>query len=132
MANQHAAGSDPFQQAGGDPWAEEAMPPLDDSDGEHDDGQGYEGPPDYPHPQPRTFATDDTPHRVVNDVPPIWDGRNPEKQTEPYLKLLEGWLSTTRTLKRQQGMIIMQYARDDLRLIINELDIQALTSEESG
>ena len=58
MATQQAAGSDPFQQAGGDPWAEEATPHLED-DGEQDDGQGYGTPPDYPLPQPRTFATDD-------------------------------------------------------------------------
>ena len=39
-------------------------------------------------------------------------------------------MSTTRTLKRQRGMVIMQHATGDLRLIINELDIATLTDEQ--
>ena len=38
---------------------------------------------------------DHTPHRFIHDVPPSWDGQQPEAQLEPYVKLLEGWLATT-------------------------------------
>ena len=75
-------------------------------------------------------STDAPPSKVIHDNPPTWDGRDPERQLEPYLKLLEGWLATTRTLKRQRGMVIMNYASGDLRLIINELDVDTLTSED--
>ena len=72
------------------------------------------------------------PARIVHDSPPVWNGSKPETQTEPYLKLLGGWLTTTRTQKSQQGMTILQYTDGDLKVLINELDIGTLTSEDSG
>ena len=72
------------------------------------------------------------PSRIVHDVPPVWDGKDPVKMLEPYVKVLKGWLATTRTLKSQQGMVIMQYATGDLRVIINELDIEDLTADDGG
>ena len=139
MTSSNSTGPDPFHLPGGDPWpgrqGRDAAEAYDPDYYEPDDEEQVEDntlPPQFGQPT-RTYAQHDEPaHKVVNDAPPVWDGRNPEKQTEPYLKLLEGWLSTTRTLKRQQGMTIMQFARDDLRLIINELDITTLTSEDSG
>ena len=41
------------------------------------------------------------PQKVVNDIPPTWNGTDPERRLEPYLKELEGWLCTTRTLSKQ-------------------------------
>ena len=70
--------------------------------------------------------------RSVHDVPPSWDGRNPETALESYLKLLAGWLATTRMQKCQMGMTLLHYASGDLRLIINELTIEELTAENSG
>ena len=29
----------------------------------------------------------------MHDVPPEWDGLDPQKNLEPYLKLLQGWLA---------------------------------------
>ena len=72
------------------------------------------------------------PSRIVHDVPPVWDGKDPVKMLEPYVKVLKGWLATTRTLKNQQGMVIMNYAQGDLRVIINELEIEDLTDEDGG
>ena len=72
------------------------------------------------------------PQRIIHDIPPVWDGKDPGNQTEPYLKLLAGWLATTRTLKTQQGMTILHYASGDLKLIISELDVDVLTSQTSG
>jgi len=72
------------------------------------------------------------PMRVIHDIPPTWSGANPDKELEPYLKLLKGWLATTRTLKAQQGMTILQFATADLKLIINELEIEDLTADTSG
>ena len=92
--------------------------------------------------QSRSFMTGDgtavagepvgAPNRVANDLPPTWDGADPDKQFEPYMKLLSGWLKVTRTPKNQQGLVIMTYATKDLRVIINELDIETLTGEDSG
>ena len=48
--------------------------------------------------------------RIIHDVPPTWDGKDPDNQAEPYLKLLSGWLNTTRTLKTQRGMTVLHYA----------------------
>ena len=39
------------------------------------------------------------PQRIIHDVPPVWDGKDLENHVEPNLKLLSGWLSTTRTMK---------------------------------
>ena len=34
--------------------------------------------------------------------------------------------------KAQQGMMILQYAQGDLKLLINELTVQELTQESAG
>ncbi len=73
-----------------------------------------------------------TSQRIIHDVPPVWDGKDPDNMAEPYLKLLRGWLSTTRTLNTQRGMTILHYAAGDLKLIINELDVDILTAADSG
>ena len=70
--------------------------------------------------------------RIIHDIPPVWNGDNPAEQLEPYVKLMKMWLTTSRTLKAQQGMIILQHATGDLRVIINEIDIDTLTSASSG
>jgi hypothetical protein len=68
--------------------------------------------------------------KFIHDNPPAWDGKDPDRRLEPYLKLLRGWMHTTRTLKTQRGMVILNYAQGDLQLIINELDVTVLTSED--
>ena len=73
-----------------------------------------------------------TSQRIIHDVPPVWDGKDPDNQAEPYLKLLQGWLATTRTLKTQAGMTILHYAYGDLKVLINELDVETLTRPDSG
>lgn len=72
------------------------------------------------------------PPRFTLDNPPWWDGKNPEQQAEPFLKLLTAWLTTTRTLQRQQGVLILQAVTGDLKVLVNELDLDALTSENGG
>jgi len=79
-----------------------------------------------------TAAVEPPAQRIIHDVPPIWDGKDPDSQAEPYLKLLQGWLSTTRTLKTQRGMTILHYSQGDLKLIINELEVEILTSDHGG
>eukprot|EP00971_Amphidinium_carterae_P200414 3977026-Amphidinium_carterae.1 len=63
---------------------------------------------------------------------PSWDGKNPEVHIEPYLKSLRGWLLTTRTPKQQQGLLLLSSAKDDLKLIINELSLDDLTQPDGG
>ena len=51
----------------------------------------------------RPAQVEPPPQRIIHDVPPVWDGRNPDNELEPDLKLLAGWLSTTRTRKPRGG-----------------------------
>ena len=102
--------------------------------------EGSEGSQQAPQPQVRVFMTGEygappvepPAGRIIHDVPPVWDGTNPENQTAPYLKALRGWLNTTRAQKTQVAMTILHYAQGDLRLIINELDVDELTAADSG
>ena len=87
---------------------------------------------------PRTFTgviqtagQEPPPARIIHDIHPIWDGTHPEKELEPYLKLLRGWLSTSRTLKTQRGMIILQHATGDLKILEYLLEFFRV-SKESG
>ena len=68
----------------------------------------------------------------MHDVSPEWDGMDPHKNLEPYLKLLQGWLITTATIPSQRGMIIMNYAKGDLRRLLDNLDLEVLTIRDSG
>ena len=70
--------------------------------------------------------------RIIHDIPPTWDGKDPKTQLEPYLKLLKGWLATTQTIKSQRGYLIMQYSTGTLRELIDDLDIDQLLHENSG
>ncbi len=59
----------------------------------------------------RTYAQHDGDHhgrRIIHDSPPSWEGKHPEKQAEPYLKLLAGWLATTKTARTQRGLVLLQ------------------------
>ena len=80
-----------------------------------------------------TFPQTEMPaQRFVHDVPPSWGGKDPDNMLEPYLKSLDGWLSTTRTIKEQRGLVILHYALGDLKVLGNELDILELTAEDGG
>ena len=68
----------------------------------------------------------------MHDVPPEWDGMDPHKNLEPYLKLLQGWLLTTATIPQQRGLIIMNYAKGDLRRLLDNLELEELTTKDSG
>ena len=57
------------------------------------------------HPGPGTY--EGNPRKMMHDVPPEWDGMDPQKNLEPYLKLLQGWLATTATIPHQRGLISM-------------------------
>ena len=46
-------------------------------------------------------ANPDLTHRIMHDNPPTWDGKDPELQLRPFLKLLIGWLAPTRVMKAQ-------------------------------
>ena len=72
------------------------------------------------------------PTRIIHDTPPGWDGSHPDRELEPYIKLLKGWLATTRTQKTQQGMTILHYSSGDLKVIINELEVDVLCADDSG
>ena len=75
---------------------------------------------------------DAPPMRIIHDIPPVWNGDHADKELEPYLKLLRGWLATTRTLKTQAGMTILNSSSGDLKIIINELEIEELCADTSG
>ena len=48
-------------------------------------------------------AVEPAPQRIIHDVPPTWDGSEPERLCGPYLKSLQGWINTTRAQKTQMG-----------------------------
>ena len=83
------------------------------------------------HPGPGT-TNEGNSRNMMHDVPPEWDGNDPARNLEPYLKLLQGWLCTTATLPSQRGLIIMHYAKGDLRRLLDNLELDELTSKESG
>ena len=66
------------------------------------------------------------------DNPPKWDGKDPAKNLTWYLKSLKLWLATTRTAKTQQGAVLLQFAEGELRKIIDEKEIDELTTETGG
>ena len=82
------------------------------------------------HPGPGT--NEGNPRKMMHDVPPEWDGMDPQKNLEPYLKLLQGWLATTATIPHQRGLIIMNYAKGDLKRLLDNLELAELTEKESG
>ena len=145
---------DPWQTPQGDPWRKTAAAtgsqfPL--SGDAHPfepqwtlsrDDLGLPGVPEPGAGWPRTYSgggvgheahRDGGPpaHRFAMDNPPTWDGKHPQTQAEPYFKKLRGWLLTTRTLKTQQGMLILSSCTtgSDLELIVNEIPLETLLEE---
>ena len=121
--------SDPWHgesSGGGDPWGGYQHPSSGPGAGK---GKAFRHSENFPM---GVSPHEPPPQRFIHDQPPTWDGQDPTNQAEPYLKLLAGWLATTRTQKTQVGMTILQYATGDLRTIINGFDIDQLTGEGSG
>ena len=87
-----SSGEDPFQTV--DPWKQYGgtTPPR---------GQ-FTGAVTHPGPG----AYEGNLRKMMHDVPPEWDGMDPQKNLEPYLKLLQGWLVTTATIPQQRGLIL--------------------------
>ena len=112
----HQDGEDDPWHYGHDPWQGNYM----GGEAEYNDGEESADFVVHPEEAPQS-SVEPPPQRIIHDIPPVWDGKDPENQTEPYLKLLAGWLATTRTQKTQQGMTILHYASGDLKLIIDEL-----------
>jgi hypothetical protein len=81
---------DPMQEQGQDPWMQENRVPQRQS-------KQFTGAVTHAGPQP------DFTRRVIHDEPPEWDGQDPGKNLEPYLKQMTGWLMTTATLPKQRG-----------------------------
>ena len=108
-----------------DPWL-----PFEPPNAAHDAPAGFGLAPDEAPVYSQVSVVEPPAQRIIHDVPPVWDGKDPDNQAEPYLKLLSGWLSTTRTLKTQRAMTILYYAAGDLKLIINELDVEVLLDRQ--
>eukprot|EP00971_Amphidinium_carterae_P223113 4427204-Amphidinium_carterae.1 len=65
------------------------------------------------------------------DVPPAWDGASPETQLPAYLKALEAWDVTTRTIPRQRGVAVLSQATGDLRTLLATMDLSELTNDHA-
>eukprot|EP00971_Amphidinium_carterae_P334506 6469826-Amphidinium_carterae.4 len=64
---------------------------------------------------------------------PEWDEKDAEKgAAEAYMKAVMGWLITTRTPPHQRGLLLLQAAKGDLKLLINELTLETLTRGNGG
>ena len=144
---------DPWHTADGDPWqrvdqtGRGTPPPYRTAEAEEDDVPMPVETPSAPAAAPPSAQTRRStvgvgvtagiepgqgPARFIHDIPPNWDGGRPDKNLEPYIKALRMWLHTTKVLKQQQGMAIFQNAQGDLKQLINELEIEQLTIEDSG
>eukprot|EP00971_Amphidinium_carterae_P174830 3465395-Amphidinium_carterae.1 len=78
-----------------------------------------------------TSGDHDHGHRSPLDVPPGWDGSSPETQLPAYLKSLEVWKLTTKTIARQRGVAVLSQASGDLRALIATMDLNDLTSDDA-
>eukprot|EP00971_Amphidinium_carterae_P138334 2741143-Amphidinium_carterae.1 len=63
------------------------------------------------------------------DVPPAWDGLSPETQLPAYLKALEAWEMTTRTIARQRGVAVLSQSSGDLRTLLGTMELVDITSD---
>ena len=132
-AGEGPAVPDPFQQRDGDPWAQGVQPRERDAPPAIgvDRPSGFGVQPGVSANMAVTLPQTEAPaQRFVHDVPPAWDGKDPENMVERYLKSLDGWLSTTRTLREQGGLVMLHYAIGDLKVLINELTIEQLTDPD--
>eukprot|EP00971_Amphidinium_carterae_P346509 6487989-Amphidinium_carterae.1 len=57
------------------------------------------------------------------DIPPSWDGRDPEKNLEGFLKSCAAWLRTTRVPEQQRGVQLMAQAQGELRQMLASIDL---------
>eukprot|EP00971_Amphidinium_carterae_P241089 4786450-Amphidinium_carterae.1 len=62
-------------------------------------------------------------NRSYMDIPPSWDGRDPEKNLEGFLKSCAAWLRTTRVPEQQRGVQLMAQAQGELRQMLAGLDL---------
>eukprot|EP00971_Amphidinium_carterae_P260680 5171607-Amphidinium_carterae.1 len=64
---------------------------------------------------------------------PEWDGRDAEKgAAEAYMKAVMGWFITTKKTVQQRGLMLLQAAKSNLKLLINELSLDTLTRDNGG
>ena len=87
------------------------------------------------HPSAGIFSQSAQPNKhekIMNDYPPIWDGKDPITKLEPYLKELDGWLHTTRTPPSFQGWVVFRAAKDELKTVLSDLTSEELKQVDSG
>ena len=89
---------DPWRNGGGDGSARETDEAETDATMPHPSFERRRGDGGTPYQAPApTFAQVTLPsqdhgvsQRIIHDVPPVWDGKDPDNMCEPYLKLLRG------------------------------------------
>ena len=64
------------------------------------------------------------------DAPPIWDGKEPQRNVKTYLKMLNLWLRTTRTSKDSRGYVLYNASKGDLRELYDSLDEDDLAADD--
>ena len=111
------------------------QPPDQTYQGDPDAWQDWTGavPAGFTYMQDHDLQAPVTEKKVIDyDRPPVWDGKEPEKQARAYIKLLKIWLHTTKSDKKQQGIILFHHARGDLKSLIDELTEDELMHEEAA
>eukprot|EP00971_Amphidinium_carterae_P132955 2632854-Amphidinium_carterae.2 len=73
-----------------------------------------------------TVVEDASTNRSYMDIPPSWDGRDPEKNLEGFLKSCSAWLRTTRVPEQQRGVQLMAQAQGELRQMLAGLDLDEI------
>ena len=78
---------------------------------------------------PRARADDHGAGLKPGDVPPTWDGKEPQKYVRPYIKSLNAWIAMTRTQKTARGYVLLHAARGDLKELFDALEHEDLIDE---
>eukprot|EP00971_Amphidinium_carterae_P263351 5224988-Amphidinium_carterae.1 len=66
------------------------------------------------------------------DIPPAWDGQQPDSALEGFLKATEAWLRTTRVPPAQRGVQIMSQSSGDLREMLSTLELDEIVGADGG
>eukprot|EP00971_Amphidinium_carterae_P256455 5091905-Amphidinium_carterae.1 len=70
--------------------------------------------------------------KAFYDVPPTWDGKNPDLNLEAWLKSAEAWRLTTKATPQQQGAQLLAAATGELRAVMSSLELTDICGEDGA
>eukprot|EP00971_Amphidinium_carterae_P236416 4691918-Amphidinium_carterae.1 len=70
--------------------------------------------------------------KTFYDVPPTWDGKNPDQNLDAWLKTAEAWRRTTRASSHQQGVQLLAAATGELRAVMSSLELTDICGDDGA